>query len=191
MWNFLLIQPKIMEAEQPTWEILKLIIQAQYQITALGIGVLVAIAIIIIGGNWIGTQRKVKKITRELHAKMNSITEDHKKTKDEMRIKLLLLKGETERIFSTLYRHNENWLRAAIWAAGSVEHFSKAGKTRNVKNAVNILIRALKNCKFMNTHSKRKMMERINYIPDEFKDKREEIRDLINKLHVKETKEEI
>ena len=80
----MLVHPEIMDAEQPTWEILKLIIQAQYQITAIGIVVLIAIAVIIIGINWIGAQRKVKKISRELNAKMNSITEELQKTKDEI-----------------------------------------------------------------------------------------------------------
>ncbi len=191
MWKVMLVHPEIMDSEQPTWEILKLIIQAQYQITALGIIVLIAIAAFIIGVNWIGTQRKVKKTTSGLQAKMNSITEELQKTKNEMDIGLLSLKGETARIIFNFFRKDKNWPRASFWAACSVEYFSRAGRTKDVKIIVPYLIYALKHCECIQDQHKRDMLESINYIPDEFKDQREEIRELINKLPVKETKEEI
>ncbi len=190
MWKVMLVHPEIMDSEQPTWEILKLIIQAQYSITALGIIVLIAIAAIIIGVNWIGTQRKVKKITSGLQAKLNNITEELQKTKEEMTIELQLLRGETYRIIVNLLYRDKNWERMVVWAGCAIEEFGKTNQIDKVNFMTNKLIYSLKKSKIIIKQDKNNLLERINFIPDKLKAKIEEIKGLINILTEKEDEEE-
>ncbi len=191
MWKIMLVHPEIMESEQPTWEIIKLIIQAQYSITAIGILVIVGLAIFFFTLNWL----PVRKMVKDAKKQRDTIKEEQNKLKETFQYEIQMLKGEKDRLFALVAVAAQIWDNVVVWAGCAIEDYSKISETKYIKKMILKLIilleKALKMSEAIEKSHKKDLLDRLNYIPDEFKDKKEEIRELINKLPEKEDEEEI
>ncbi len=201
MWKIMLVHPEIMDSEQPTWEIIKLIIQAQYSITALGIIVLIAIAVILIGINLIVVQRKVNRSISRIRSEMGGIKMKMEKLKEETaqntngeiqrlkestRIEIQLLKGDRDRVIVSLFMAQQMWENVVVWSGCGVEDYALANETTRRDGMIEVLISSLKKSNYILERNRSNLLARIKYIPRELQDKKEKIRELINKFPKKE-----
>lgn len=186
MLKLIPLKMELLDSGQPTWEILKLIIHAQYQITAIGIFAVIAISAIVIGTNWVFLQRRVSKIKSEMNIKMASLSEDTEKFKKEAGKEIQRLKGERDRIIMAIMAGRKRFERAVVWAGCGIEDFALVEEEDLRNSMINATIRYLKLCKDISKVNKQNLFERLDYIPDELSEKKEEIKELVNKLSERE-----
>lgn len=186
MFKLIPLKMELLDSGQPTWEIMKLIIHAQYQITAIGIFAVIAISAIIIGVNWAILQRGVSKIKSEMTAKMTSLSEGIEKFKKDSGKEIHKLNGDTARIVSYIQADRGIYDSAVLWSGVGIEHFERAEEPDLRNMMIDRTIYRLKVCSNMKTNDKRTFLRCIDYIPAELDEKKEEIRELVNKLPERE-----
>jgi len=191
LFRYLFLNPKIMEAEEPSWEVIKLVVQAQYNITAIGIVALVGIAAILIGINFIGVQRvkqQMKKTIKDLKNEMKEIRENMQELKGDLKIsvnkEIQMLKAEKDRLFALIAWNTKVWINLITWSARGIEDYAKTTRKDMVITMVDLLIIGLKNSKNIRSNDKEQVINSLNYIPKKFNEKRIEIEELVNHLEV-------
>ena len=181
-------------SKEPSWEIIKLIVQAQYSITAIGLMFIIGITAIIISVNWATARGQEKRAVNRLKSEMNKIKIDVEKLKtDASKIinrEVQYLKGEKDRLFLLSAMQAKNWNAAVVWAGCAIEDFAKANNLAQVENMIEILRTMLNKSENIKGKDKKNLIERLKFIPDDYKDKRLETEDLINTLEVIDVNDE-
>ena len=186
----MLVHPEIMDSEQPTWEILKLIIQAQYSITAIGIVAIFGLAGILITINWFVVTRPARKMVYDAKKQKDTIKKEQEELIKAFYYEIQMLKGDKERLFAITSVNAHNWEGVVIRSIRAIVTYTKIGNIQYIKKMISLLESGLRNINAITMEHRMFLLNRLNFIPDKFKDKREEIRELINKLPEKQIKEE-
>ncbi|NVM56095.1 MAG: hypothetical protein HWN66_20530 [Candidatus Helarchaeota archaeon] len=193
------------ESEPLWWDSIRLIIQSQsslaqfqYNLAMYGITLLIAIALLLATASWLTNvyiiRRERKREREEDFEKLSKgISERIKKEIEEMEKKIresidkefILFNAEKARLFALAAWNAKLWEGGARWWASAIEGYAKAGEEEIVRISVNSLIQSLQNCKKIENDDKKKIENKLGFIPKILYEEKKQIEDMLDKLSKK------
>ncbi len=183
------------ETEQLSWDIMKQIVQSQYNLAVYGLMAVIAIAVLVAGGSWVTTfylsRREVRRIIKSLRSEMRSAREEDfaelekrikeeigklkKMVKEDTEYKIEVFDAEKARLFALSSEHAQLWSRAASWWAEAIKRYSELNEDALVRVSVDSVIQNLNKCERMEDADKKKIEKYISFIPNILKEEKEKI----------------
>lgn len=169
----------LLESEQMSRDIFRLIIQSQSNLATLGIMVVVAVAAIVAGASWFSNfylVRRELKSTIEF-IKSETATDVAKRIKDEvekmermvgksLENRMTMFDAEKARLFAFANEQIGALETSVIWWAAAIEGYSKVGEERLLRVSVEALNSYLDKCKRLSEDSKKKIKNCFSFIPE-------------------------
>jgi len=197
------------ESEQPSWEMLKLITDTQFNLAMYGTLLLIAIVGIIAGVTW-GTsswlaRRQLRDAMKSLKSEMakgrqedfakhteritNEIEKAEKQVGASIEKKLILLHADQSRLYAYPNMQQKNWNQACNWLVTAIEGYVKIETGPGLRGAVDGLNLCLIKCDKLDDDTVRRVESCLPLIPGLLRKEREEIREKLDNLPKKKTKD--
>lgn len=183
------------ETEQLSWDIMKQIVQSQYNLAAYGLMAVIAVAVLVAGGSWVTTfylsRREVRRIIESLRSEMRSAREEdfaelEKRIKEEIdklkkmveedtKDKIELFDAEKARLFALSGQNAQLWSRAAYWWAKAIKRYTELNQDELVRVSVDGVIKNLNKCERLKDADKKDIEKYISFIPNILEKEKEKI----------------
>lgn len=182
------------ESEELSWDMIKQIIQTQYNLAALGITVLVGVAFLLMLLSFFKGRRELESLKLEIATKAEEVFESlvpkikdeivkmEKEVKESVKKELTAFEAAKARLFALISEDRGFWDVAAGWWSDAIENYAKIKNEKLVRIAVNALSRNLGKCETLEDDRKKEIKDKLFWIPPILSAEKKQIEEKLNEL---------